>query len=124
MTRNPADVVTEFVKSWAVPDPEQLAGYFTEHAIYHNIPMEPIQGRQAIRDFIADFTARFDGIDFEVLRQISEGNLVMNERVDVLRRKDGQEVRLPVMGVFEIVDGQIAAWRDYFDLNAITKAFS
>jgi|SRR5947209_1713834 len=123
MTRTPADVVTEFAKSWASPDPEQLAGYFTEHAIYHNIPMEPIQGRQAIRDFIADFTARFEGIDFEVRRQISAGNVVMNERVDVLRRKDGQEVRLPVMGVFEIVDGQIAAWRDYFDLNAITKAF-
>ena len=26
-------------------------------------------------------------------------------------------IELPVMGTFEIVDGKIAAWRDYFDLN-------
>jgi limonene-1,2-epoxide hydrolase len=41
-----------------------------------------------------------------------------------MRRKDGGEVALPVMGVFEVHDGRIAAWRDYFDMAAITKAFS
>ncbi len=46
----------------------------------------------------------------------------MNERTDALRRKDGLEVRLPVMGVFEIVDDRIAAWRDYFDMAAFGKA--
>jgi hypothetical protein len=39
--------VTEFCKLWTSPDPEQLAGYFTEEAIYHNIPMDPVQGREA-----------------------------------------------------------------------------
>jgi limonene-1,2-epoxide hydrolase len=29
-----------------------------------------------------------------------------------------------VMGVFEIRDDRIAVWRDYFDMAAITKAFS
>jgi limonene-1,2-epoxide hydrolase len=29
-----------------------------------------------------------------------------------------------VMGVFEVVDGRIAAWRDYFDMGTITSAFS
>ncbi len=33
----------------------------------------------------------------------------MNERTDVMRRKGGGEVPLPVMGVLEVVDGQIAA---------------
>jgi limonene-1,2-epoxide hydrolase len=31
---------------------------------------------------------------------------------------------LPVMGTFEIRDGKISAWRDYFDLTQITKALS
>ena len=48
----------------------------------------------------------------------------MNERTDVMRRKDGGEIPLPVMGVFEVVDGRIAAWRDYFDMATITSAFS
>jgi limonene-1,2-epoxide hydrolase len=28
---------------------------------------------------------------------------------------------LPVAGVFEVRDGKIAAWRDYFDLATFTK---
>jgi limonene-1,2-epoxide hydrolase len=76
-----------------------------------------------LKEFIAGFTAAYDGIDFIVHRQISDGNVVMNERTDVLRRKDGVAVRLPVTGVFEVVDDRIAAWRDYFDLATITNAF-
>jgi limonene-1,2-epoxide hydrolase len=123
MTHAPDEVVTEFCKKWLSADPDELADYFTADAVYHNIPMEPVQGREAIREFIAGFTAGFDGIDFQVHRQISDGNVVMNERTDVMRRKDGGEIPLPVTGVFEIVDGKIAAWRDYFDLATVTNAF-
>jgi limonene-1,2-epoxide hydrolase len=123
MTRTPDEVVTEFCKKWLSADPDELADYFAEDAVYHNIPMEPVHGREAIRQFIAGFTAGFDGIDFQVHRQISDGNVVMNERTDVMRRKDGGEIPLPVTGVFEIVDGKIAAWRDYFDLATVTNAF-
>jgi limonene-1,2-epoxide hydrolase len=124
MTRSADELVTEFCKLWSSPDPDELAGFFTEDAVYHNIPMEPVQGRAAINQFIAGFVAAVDGIDFNVHRQVSDGALVMNERTDVMRRKDGGEVALPVMGVFEVHDGRIAAWRDYFDMAAITKAFS
>jgi limonene-1,2-epoxide hydrolase len=124
MTRSPDEVVTEFCTKWASPDPDELAGYFTEDAVYHNIPMEPVKGRDAIKEFIAGFTAGFDGIDFQVHRQISDGSVVMNERTDVMRRKDGGEIPLPVTGVFEVVDGKIAAWRDYFDLATVTSAFA
>ncbi len=124
MTRSADELVTEFCKLWASPNPDELAGYFTDDAVYHNIPMDAVQGRDAIRDFIAGFVAVFDGIDFRVHRQISDGTFVMNERTDVIRRKDGGEVPLPVMGVFEVQDGRIAAWRDYFDMSAITSAFS
>ena len=41
-----------------------------------------------------------------------------------MRRKDIGEIPLPVTGVFELVDGKIAAWRDYFDMATITSAFS
>jgi limonene-1,2-epoxide hydrolase len=124
MTQSADDLITEFCKLWSSPDPEALASYFTEDAVYHNIPMDPVQGREAIRDFIAGFTAAIDGIDFRVHRQVSDGTVVMNERTDVMHRKDGGEIPLPVMGVFELRDGKIAAWRDYFDMAAITAAFS
>jgi limonene-1,2-epoxide hydrolase len=123
MTRSADELVTEFCKKWATADAEELAGYFTEDGIYHNIPMDAVKGRKAIQEFIAGFTAGFDGIDFQVHRQVSDGDLVMNERTDVMRRKGGEPIRLPVAGVFEIENGQIKAWRDYFDMATITSQF-
>ncbi|MDG4666077.1 limonene-1,2-epoxide hydrolase family protein [Mycobacterium sp. 236(2023)] len=123
MTRSPDDVVTEFCAEWTDPDPAALAKHFTEDGVYHNIPMDPMVGREAIKDFIAEFTSMVDGIDFQVHRQVSSGNLVFNERTDVMRFKDGRELALPVAGVFEIVDGQIASWRDYFDMATVTSAW-
>lgn len=122
MTRSADQLVTEFCKRWASPDPGELAGYFTEDAVYHNIPMDPVRGREAIKEFITGFLAAFDGIDFNVHRQISDGTLVMNERTDVMRAKDGRTIPLPVTGVFEVQKDRIAAWRDYFDMAAITSA--
>ncbi|MGH3633563.1 nuclear transport factor 2 family protein [Mycobacterium sp.] len=124
MTRSADELIAEFCKLWASPNPDEMAKYFAEDAVYHNIPMEPVRGREAIREFIAGFLAAFDGIDFRVHRQISDGTTVMNERTDVMRRKDGGEIPLPVMGVVEVHNGQSAAWRDYFDMAAITSAFS
>ena len=124
MTRSPEETVTEFCAKWSAPDPAELASYFTEDGVYHNIPMERVVGRTAVEEFITDFTAMVDGIDFQVHHQVSSGNLVFNERTDVMRFKDGRELALPVTGVFEIIDGQIAAWRDYFDMATVAAAWS
>jgi limonene-1,2-epoxide hydrolase len=124
MRRSAADLVIEFSRRWSRPDPQELAEYFTEDAVYHNIPMQAVQGREAIKETIAGFLAAFHGIDFQIHRQVSSDSVVMNERTDVIRRRDGGEITLPVMGMFEVVDGQIAVWRDYFDLATITSTFS
>lgn len=124
MARTADELVTEFCKLWASPDPDVLAEFFTEDAVYTNIPMETFRGREAIKDFLGVFSRTYDSIDIVVHRQISAANVVMNERIDFIRRKDGVEVSLPVMGVFEIVDGLIAAWRDYFDLASRTTVFN
>ena len=47
---------------------------------------------------------------------VGEGNVVLTERVDVFVLPT-TTIELPVMGTFEVRDGKIAAWRDYFDLN-------
>ena len=120
----PESVVRDFCRTVERRDVPALMAFFTEDAVYHNIPMEPVQGREAIKQFIAGFTAAFDGIDFQIHRQVSDGNVVMNERTDTMRRKDGGAIPLPVMGIFEIVDGKIAKWRDYFDMATVTNAFA
>ena len=119
----PDDVVTEFCKLWSTPNIDEIVERFTDDAVYHNIPMPPAVGHEAIKELITGFISAFDGIDFAVHRQVSHGDLVMNERTDTMRRKDGGDIALPVMGVFEVRDGRIAAWRDYFDMATVTAAF-
>ena len=47
----------------------------------------------------------------------------MNERSDYITI-NGRAVVLPISGVFEIRDGKITAWREYFDLGPAKAAFS
>ncbi|OPX11606.1 limonene-1,2-epoxide hydrolase family protein [Mycobacterium sp. AT1] len=124
MTTEPAELVTEFCTLWAKPDLETILSYFTEDAVYHNIPMAPAEGLSAIRDLLPMMLDGMEGIDFIVHRQITDGNLVMNERTDVMRRTNGGRLELPVMGTFEVRDGRIAAWRDYFDLATVTAGLA
>ncbi|MGY1944482.1 nuclear transport factor 2 family protein [Nocardia asiatica] len=119
---DPDELVRAMCRSWSDPDPDRISAYFAENAVYHNIPMEPIVGRTAIRDFIAGFLTTFDAIDFDIHHQIASGNVVMNERTDTLHSA-GRDTPLPVMGFFEVVDGAITIWRDYFDMAAINRAF-
>ena len=46
--------------------------------------------------------------------------MVLTERVDTFTI-GGAVAPLPVMGTFEIRDGKICAWRDYFDMAQITN---
>jgi limonene-1,2-epoxide hydrolase len=123
MPTDPAELVTEFCAQWSNPDPHRLGEYFTEDAVFHNIPMEPLHGRAAIVEFIASFVSACAGIEFRIHHQAVNGNVVFAERSDIIRKTDGTVVELPVMGVFEVSDGRIRAWRDYFDMAEVTKAF-
>jgi limonene-1,2-epoxide hydrolase len=44
----------------------------------------------------------------------------MNERTDHYE-VDGQAKSLPICGVFEVADGRISRWREYFDLSRFSS---
>jgi len=124
MSRSSGELVTEFCARWSTLDVGAIVNSLAEDAVYHNIPMDPLQGHDAIRGFIENFITMLDGIEFVVHRQVSDGHLVFNERTDIMRTKTGNTVELPVTGVFEVAGDKITAWRDYFDMSALVKAFS
>jgi limonene-1,2-epoxide hydrolase len=113
---SPIDLVRRFCAAWSDGDIDALMGYFADDAVYHNIPIDPVTGRDAIRSTISGFTQGVDKIEFRVHNIAADGTTVLTERVDVFHLP-GNTVELPVMGTFEVRDGKIAAWRDYFDLN-------
>jgi limonene-1,2-epoxide hydrolase len=122
---SPIEVVRRFCAAWADDrSAEELATFFTDDAVYHNIPLEPVTGRQAIAENIATFirpgTPGIEGIEFRVINIAADGPVVMTERVDVFTVPGGT-FELPVMGIFEITGEKINAWRDYFDIKQFNE---
>lgn len=117
---DPDQIVRDFCGAWSRADIEAIMDAFTDDAVYHNIPLEPAQGKDAIRAVIEGFLKMSpSGVKFEIRNQVAVGSLVMNERVDTFVGEDGKEMGGPVCGVFELdAGGKIAAWRDYFDMGA------
>jgi limonene-1,2-epoxide hydrolase len=115
-------LIRQFISDWSSLDAQLLASYFAEDGSYHNMPMQPIVGRDKIRDFIENFIANWTSTDWEVINIVESGNTVLCERIDRTRSPQG-DVDLPCVGVFEIKSGKIQVWRDYFDLGTYMKAF-
>jgi limonene-1,2-epoxide hydrolase len=110
------ELVRNFCAQFAKGDVDALMDYFTDDAVYHNIPVAPVTGKDAIKATFAMFTTGVERIEFRVLHIVGDGDVVLTERVDVFVLPT-TTIELPVMGTFEVRDGKIAAWRDYFDLN-------
>jgi limonene-1,2-epoxide hydrolase len=84
-------------------------------------PVDPIIGKAAIREFVSGFADVPPG-RLEIRHQVASANVVMNERTDYITL-NGKSVTLPICGVFEVEDGRIKAWREYFDLGPAKAAY-
>jgi len=115
-------LVRDFCDAWSRRDVDELLTFFTEDAVYHNMPMDPVAGLDQIRNILGLFVPTSTEIEWTVHAIASAGDLVFTERTDRFVIGD-KSVDLPVAGVFEIRDGKIAKWRDYFDMAKWTSAF-
>jgi limonene-1,2-epoxide hydrolase len=109
--------VQDFIAAWVEADLEKVMALVADDCFYHNIPMAPLEGEAAIRTFIQGFIGMAKEIDW-VVHHIAEGadGSVLTERTDrFLIGEKWLEIR--VMGTFELKEGKISAWRDYFDLG-------
>jgi limonene-1,2-epoxide hydrolase len=114
-------IVRDFVAAWAGLDPTEIASYFAEDGCYYNIPAQPVRGRANIEQMIRGFMATWTAADFELSKIAAAGDLVVTERIDRIKTSRG-DVDLPCAGIFEMENGKIKEWRDYFDMNTFTSA--
>jgi limonene-1,2-epoxide hydrolase len=115
MTADNIDLVCKFCEAVSRRDPDEILTFFTEDAVYHNMPVAPVQGNDGIRSVLDMFLKPSQAVEFEILNISASGNVVLTERLDKFSMGD-RSVELPVAGVFEVEEGKISAWRDYFDL--------
>ena len=121
MSQSPGELVTALIKANEARDIDALLAVLTEDARYENVPMSVLTGHGEIRSMLEGFLGSAKEVAREVLHQVEQGNVVMNERVDRFVMADGKKIELRVAGIFEIRDGKVAVWRDYFDLNEFTS---
>ena len=111
--------VLAFVHAWNRLDEERIHGLMADDIVYHNMPMKPVVGIAAVRAHLAAWPV--DECEWVVLNIAARGNVVLTERIDRFRR-GADRIVVPVMGAFEVADGRITHWRDYFDMGALRPA--
>lgn len=118
-----AAIVIAFIEAWNRRDLAAIEQRLAPDVLYHNIPMAPVAGREAVMAGLAPFVGACGAIDWRLLDlAVSESGAVLTERVDDFVIA-GALLSVRVMGVFEIRDGLIAAWRDYFDPRELQPGF-
>ena len=120
MSENPLAVVERMLAAWHALDADAVLSCFAENAVMHNMMDAPLRGKAAIRGLLDMFFAKAEKVDMEVLTRAVSGGTVLLERRDsfVWNGKSGV---LPAVGVFEVHDGLIHAWREYFDRATYMK---
>jgi limonene-1,2-epoxide hydrolase len=112
-------IIDDFIAAWGAKDLERIMSFFAPDAVYTNVPMDPPnRGTEAIRAMIGGILGMAQDVEFVVHQQAENPatGIVMNERTDRFKLANGRWAALRVMGVFELREGKILAWRDYFDM--------
>ncbi|WP_293389611.1 nuclear transport factor 2 family protein [Nevskia sp.] len=109
-------LVRHFLGAWTGRNLETLCACFADHAVYHNVPVAPIKGIAGIRQIFVAFLDAFETASLDIIALAAEPGLVIAERIDLFLMRNGTRIALPVTGVFEIRNGKITRFSDYFDL--------
>ena len=111
----PMELVEAFLEAAVLMDFDTALGFLAEDVEYTNIPILTVHGHAGVREVIDPFFEPIHENEFLILRKAATGPVVFLERLDRHRVDDGWR-ELPVNSVFEVHDGKITVWRDYFDL--------
>jgi limonene-1,2-epoxide hydrolase len=116
-----ADVVRRFLEVLAAGDVDAAAELVDEDLVYENVSLPTIRGRRRFEQAFRSFAHRGIGFDVRIHRIAESGGSVLTERTDALSWGRFR-TQFWVCGAFEVEQGRIVLWRDYFDWQAILTA--
>lgn len=112
---SPEEVVRAELSAWCRLNVDEIVSHFADDAVWDNVPLGAVSGRDEIRSAVQGYVDRTTYGDIEILNLAVAGDVVLTERVDHFVY-DGRPVHARVMGAFEVNGDKITAWRDYFDV--------
>lgn len=110
----PEQAVRRFIAAWNAMDFDAIIDGLAQDIYYHNMPMAPVVGIDGVREYLRSAWT-FSECHWDLINIAVANETVLTERVDAFVI-NGRSVVLPLMGVFEVHNGKITVWRDYFDL--------
>jgi limonene-1,2-epoxide hydrolase len=114
-------VARSMIDAWRVLDWDRVANLFTDDGVLQVVPLKPYTGRAAIKAHLDQIASGIERLDFKIRHLNAIGHIVLFERSDEFVYK-GRTASVPVVGVMEISDGHVKAWREYMDLATMSKA--
>jgi steroid delta-isomerase-like uncharacterized protein len=116
------EVVRRFGEAMTNRDWGALRGLVAEDCEWTDVPSgEVIHGVEALIELCRSFTAAFPNFRVESLNLVGQGGLVANEwRGRGTHAATGRPFERTGVGMVEVRDGKIVAYRDYFDRQTMT----
>ncbi|AOW91909.1 epoxide hydrolase [Rhodococcus sp. WMMA185] len=110
------EVVRSFLAALADGDPAAAKQYLDRDIVWHNVSLPKVHGIDRVMRVLERMAG--PGVGFEVrLHHIAgDGTAVLTERTDILIYKKIRS-EFWVCGTFEMKDGKIVVWRDYFSFR-------
>ncbi|WP_199750170.1 limonene-1,2-epoxide hydrolase family protein [Amycolatopsis sp. WAC 04169] len=118
---DPKTVVTGFLQALEEFDIDRALGFVAIDIVYQNVPLPPARGLSAVEKQLRAMARYGSGFEARTHHIAADGPIVLTERTDVLRR-GSWEAEFWVCGTFEVRDGRIVLWRDYFDWTTFLAA--
>lgn len=116
----PLEIVNSFIRALEANDLDTACSLVADDCEYDNVPLVKVHGPDGVRGILAPMFADCTEIEWVIHREAMSGSTVFNERLDRFKMSHGW-VELPVNGVWEVQDGKITLWRDYFDAASYLK---
>ena len=111
---SPALVVERFMDLLRLGELDAAVGLLAVDVRYENVGLPTVHGRERVRRLFRRAYDSGGGFDVVIHTISANGPSVLTERTDVLTFRR-LRVQLWVCGRFDVHNGQIVLWRDYFD---------
>ncbi len=102
-------------------DADRFAGHLTDDAVFTYGSRPPIQGRQAIREYVAGFFEALEGLEHRILDIHEAGDDVSVIEGEVTYYLGpGRTVTVPFANVFRLAGNKVSSYQVYIDPTPMT----
>lgn len=111
-------VVESFFSAMEASDMAATRSYLHPDIVWHNVSLPKLRGIEAVVGAVQFLERTGTHFEARIHHMIGDEVAVLTERTDVVTWKR-LRVEFWVCGTFEMRDGKIAVWRDYFSTKNV-----